>query len=65
MLVVPTAVGASCAFMMPLATPPNAIVYGSGEVAITEMIRAGFWLNLIMIVVVTAAAYLLVPLLLQ
>jgi sodium-dependent dicarboxylate transporter 2/3/5 len=65
MLVVPTAVGASCAFMMPVATPPNAIVYGSGEIAITEMIRAGFWLNLIMIVVVTAAAYLLVPVLFQ
>jgi sodium-dependent dicarboxylate transporter 2/3/5 len=65
LLAVPTALGASCAFMMPVATPPNAIVYGSGEIAIDQMIRAGFWLNLIMIVVVTAAAYLLVPVLFQ
>jgi len=60
-LTVPTAVAASCAFMMPVATPPNAIVYGSGEISIQHMLRAGFVLNLIMIVIVTMAATVAVP----
>ncbi|MFN3581639.1 MAG: SLC13 family permease [Pseudomonas sp.] len=57
---VPAAIAASCAFMMPVATPPNAIVFGSGHLHIGEMIRAGFLLNLVGIVVVTLAGYLLV-----
>src|SRR5699024_8591206 len=52
-LAVPAAVAASCAFMMPVATPPNAIVFSSGHMKIGDMIRAGFALNLIGIVVVT------------
>lgn len=64
LLAVPVALGASCAFMMPVATPPNAIVYGSGRLTIPQMARAGFWLNLLMIVLVTAAAFLLAPLVL-
>jgi sodium-dependent dicarboxylate transporter 2/3/5 len=59
-LAVPAAIAASCAFMLPVATPPNAIVFGSGRVRILEMSRAGFWLNLIAIVVVTAVGYALV-----
>lgn len=46
-LVLPTALAASCAFMMPVATPPNAIVFGSGEMTIPQMCRAGVWINLI------------------
>jgi solute carrier family 13 (sodium-dependent dicarboxylate transporter), member 2/3/5 len=61
LLLVPTAVAASCAFMMPIATPPNAIVYGSGHVTQRQMMRAGVWLNLIMIGVITAVALTLVP----
>jgi len=64
LLAVPVALGASCAFMMPVATPPNAIVYGSGHLTIPQMARAGFWLNLMMVVLVTAAAFLLAPLIL-
>jgi sodium-dependent dicarboxylate transporter 2/3/5 len=45
---------ASCAFMMPVATPPNAIVYGSGHVRIGQMVKGGFVLNLVGIVLVTA-----------
>lgn len=56
---VPAAIAASCAFMMPVATPPNAIVFGSGHMRIGDMIKAGFALNLIGIVVVTLIGYLL------
>ena len=56
---VPAAIAASCAFMMPVATPPNAIVFGSGHVGIRDMVRAGFALNLIGIVVVTLMGYFL------
>jgi sodium-dependent dicarboxylate transporter 2/3/5 len=59
---VPAALAASCAFMMPVATPPNAIVFSSGHVRIGDMIRTGFALNLIGVVVVTGFSYLLVGL---
>lgn len=57
LLAVPAALGASCAFMMPVATPPNAIVFGSGYVSIPQMVRAGWWLNLLFIVAITALTY--------
>jgi solute carrier family 13 (sodium-dependent dicarboxylate transporter), member 2/3/5 len=60
-LVVPVALAASAAFMMPVATPPNAIVFGSGHVTIPQMIRAGIWLNLLTVVLVTATTLWLVP----
>ena len=52
-LLVATTFGASLAFMMPVGTPPNAIIFGTGRIRIGEMIRAGFWLNVCGIVVVT------------
>lgn len=58
-LVIPAAIGASCAFMLPVATPPNAIVYGSGLVSIPQMAKAGFMLNLLMVVLITLVMYLL------
>jgi len=57
LLVVPAAIGASCAFMLPVATPPNAIVYGSGHVTVPQMSRAGFWLNLLFILLITGLTY--------
>ena len=52
-LAVPAALAASCAFMMPVATPPNAIVFGSGYITIGQMVRAGFALNVLFIVLVS------------
>lgn len=56
-LAVPVAVVASCAFMLPVATPPNAIVYGSGMLTIPQMVRAGFALNVLFAVLVTLLTY--------
>lgn len=50
--------GASCAFMLPVATPPNAIVFGSGQVKQSEMVKAGFVLNLVCIVVISTIGYM-------
>jgi sodium-dependent dicarboxylate transporter 2/3/5 len=58
-LLVPTALGASCAFMMPVGTPPSAIVFSSGYFRIADMAKAGFALNLIGVATITAAMALL------
>ncbi len=56
---VPTALAATCAFMIPVATPPNAIVFGSGHITIVQMVRAGVWLNLVGAVLIFVTAYTL------
>lgn len=60
---VPAVLAASCAFMLPVATPPNAIVYGSTFVTIPQMARAGAYLNVVFIVLISTLAYLFLPLL--
>ncbi len=60
LLVVPAAIAASCAFMLPVATPPNAIVFGSGYVTIPQMAKSGFGLNILGIVITVVVTYLLV-----
>ena len=57
-LMIAAGVAASCAFMLPVATPPNAVVFGSGYLKITDMIKAGFWINIACIVLITSS-YLL------
>ncbi len=61
MIMVPVTLAASCAFMLPVATPPNAVVFGSGYLRIPDMMRAGFMMNLISILLITAFAYFLLP----
>jgi len=56
-LLVPATVAASCAFMMPVGTPPNAIVFGTGLVRMPQMMKAGFWLNIAGIVVIFALTF--------
>ena len=60
MLIIPCTLAASAAFMMPVGTPPNAIVFGTGLVTIGNMCRAGFWLNLAGIALITTMAYLVI-----
>jgi sodium-dependent dicarboxylate transporter 2/3/5 len=59
MLALPAALAASGAFMLPVATPPNAIVFGSGCLTIPQMVRAGIWLNLISVIMIVAVVNLL------
>ncbi|THD69257.1 DASS family sodium-coupled anion symporter [Robertkochia marina] len=60
-LMVATTVAASCAFMLPVATPPNAVVFGSGYLRIPDMLRTGIWMNLISIVLLSAFVYYVLP----
>ena len=60
-LMIGATLAASCAFMLPVATPPNAVVFGSGLIAIREMVKAGFWMNLISVIIITLYLYLLLP----
>jgi sodium-dependent dicarboxylate transporter 2/3/5 len=59
LFVIPAAIAASCAFMLPVATPPNAIIYGSGKVSIPQMAKAGIWLNIIVSLILSIACYTL------
>jgi sodium-dependent dicarboxylate transporter 2/3/5 len=61
-LMVGATVAASCAFMLPVATPPNAVVFGAGYLKIPDMVNKGFWLNIISIIVITLMVYFVLPL---
>jgi sodium-dependent dicarboxylate transporter 2/3/5 len=63
-LMVPATLAASCAFMLPVATAPNAIVFSSGRIRIHEMLRAGLWMNLISLVLISVWAQFLIAVLL-
>ena len=65
MLGIPMTLAASCASMMPMGTPPNAIVFSSGHIRLREMIKAGFVMNLISILLIVLTSYFLVPIMMQ
>lgn len=56
-LAIPVALAATCAFMLPVATPPNAIAFGSGYVRIGDMIKGGVWLNVVAVILTTLVVY--------
>jgi len=57
LLMIPAAMSASCAFMLPVATAPNAVIYGSGRLTVKDMAKAGLVLNLFGVVIITAVSY--------
>ena len=60
-LMVSATVAATCAFMLPVATPPNAVVFGSGYLRIPDMVRVGIWMNIISIIILTLFVFFLLP----
>lgn len=61
-LMIAATLSASCAFMLPVATPPNAVVFSTGYIQIRQMVRAGFFLNIISVIVIVLALWFLLPL---
>lgn len=62
-LLVAATLAASCAFMLPVATPPNAVVFGSGHLQIKDMVRTGIWMNIFSILLISLIIYFLLPIL--
>ena len=61
-IMISATIAASCAFMLPVATPPNAVVFGSGYLKIKDMIRTGLFMNFISIIIVSLYVYYVLPL---
>jgi sodium-dependent dicarboxylate transporter 2/3/5 len=59
LLCVPAVIAASCGFMLPVATPPNAIAFATGQIKLSQMVRAGFLLDLVAVVLIPAFVYAL------
>jgi len=65
LLGIPMTLGASCASMMPMGTPPNAIVFASGHIKLNQMVKTGFVMNVVAVILITLFSYFLVPLLMK
>lgn len=61
LIMIAVTLSASCAFMLPVATPPNAIVFGSNYLKVSDMVRKGFLMNVISIIFITLAVYFFMP----
>jgi sodium-dependent dicarboxylate transporter 2/3/5 len=61
MIMVSVTIAASCAFMLPVATPPNAVVFGSGYLRVPDMVKSGFFMNIFSALIVTAVTFYLLP----
>ena len=61
-LMVGTTIAASCAFMLPVATAPNAIVFGTGYITMKDMVKTGFLLNILSVIIIVLFIYFLFPL---
>jgi len=62
LLGIPMTLGASCASMLPMGTPPNAIVFASGHIKLKQMLKTGFILNIISVILITLFSWILLPL---
>jgi sodium-dependent dicarboxylate transporter 2/3/5 len=60
-MAIPITFAASCAFVLPVSTPPNAIVYGTGKISISEMAKAGIWLDVLFLFIILLAAFTIIP----
>ncbi|NEU29466.1 DASS family sodium-coupled anion symporter [bacterium LRH843] len=60
-LMIPAAMAANCAFMLPVGTPPNAIIFGTGKLRIIEMVRVGFIINIFVLILIILTVYFLLP----
>jgi sodium-dependent dicarboxylate transporter 2/3/5 len=61
LFLIPCALGANCSYMMPVGTPPNAIVFGSGKVSLPQMAAAGMWLNVALVPIILGLVWILAP----
>ena len=64
LLMAPAAMAANCAYMLPVGTPPNAIIFGSGKISIKQMASVGFWVNLISAIIIILVVYYVMPIVL-
>jgi len=65
LLGIPMTLAASAASMMPMGTPPNAIVFGSGYIQLKDMMKAGFVINIVSIIVITLFSWFVLPLIMN
>ena len=65
LLGIPMTLAASCASMLPMGTPPNAIVFASGHIKLKQMLKAGFVMNIVSVILITLFCWLLLPLLMK
>lgn len=61
LLMVGATAASTCAFMLPISTPPNAVVFGSGYLKIPDMVKTGFWLNIVSVILIALITYFLLP----